>query len=273
MEYGPEIKVNGVRPAWLRDEENIMTTWRHGEVAGPYFAEYIYGWEGSVTAIALPTDHPYYLATSRGFTYWPGGDDAPGDWEPGSEVLWRNGNVKEGQWWNWCIGQKQGGGEPKESDIIGYRPKASFKAGDYVVHLGLADGDISQPYAGFTVGNVYRLEDDGSVIDDDRENRPFFPKDFRPATPAEIAQYQSEEALVAQMKGEPLPASSSDCVTINKMTCGEAMSRGLLCETVGALGLLLDEPLIDRFDREHGSLDDNQRDILETFIAWQEKQS
>lgn len=65
----------------------------------------------------LPEDHPYYLATEKGFTYWPGGDGAPGDWEPGSPVLFRNGDQpKQGEWaWG-----------PGDGDyiIIGYKRKA-----------------------------------------------------------------------------------------------------------------------------------------------------
>ena len=33
------------------------------------------------------------LATSKGFTYWPGGKDAPGDWAWSKPVLFRNGPV------------------------------------------------------------------------------------------------------------------------------------------------------------------------------------
>lgn len=89
IEWGAEIAVNGVRPEWLRDEDKIIVRWgdatgiesRRGAWRPSLIDQRISettGWD-SVYAIRLPATHPYYLATSRGFTYWPGGENAPED--------------------------------------------------------------------------------------------------------------------------------------------------------------------------------------------------
>lgn len=94
-ELGPEIPINGERPEWLRDDEKIAIQWAHG---GPLWssptteAMYVSGWERSIDFICLPADHPYYAVQryneehGTNFTYWPGGDAAPDDWD-GGEVL------------------------------------------------------------------------------------------------------------------------------------------------------------------------------------------
>lgn len=121
MQIGPEIKIEGKRPEWLKDDEKIGIVWKHGErwdnLNTP--VDCVYGWEGSVVAIMLPVDHPYYLATEKDFTYWPGGESAPDDWDGGS-VLLRSGDA-EGYGAIWYhIGD--------ETDIIGYSRKAKADA-------------------------------------------------------------------------------------------------------------------------------------------------
>lgn len=124
MQLGPEIKIDGKRPEWLKDDEEIMVAW--GDVkGGPYPAECV-SW-GYSTAIRLPADHPYYLATSKGFTYWPGGESAPDDWD-GGEVLFRHGSpeVSPTSWshpWN-----GENGTGVTDYDVIGYRRKANADA-------------------------------------------------------------------------------------------------------------------------------------------------
>lgn len=98
--WGPEIAVNRVRPSWLRDTDEIRVHWGSGTLSVPnawrpaqikddpadVFA-WAYAW-----SIRLPADHPYYVATSKGFEYWPGGDAAPEDWNGGA-FLFRCGIV------------------------------------------------------------------------------------------------------------------------------------------------------------------------------------
>ena len=83
--WGEPIEVNGVRPSWLRGDEKV---WFHNK--------YHYNEKGravdrlafeSVTTIRLPASHPYYTVQrynaehGTSFVYWPGGDDAPADWD------------------------------------------------------------------------------------------------------------------------------------------------------------------------------------------------
>ena len=115
----PEIKIDGKRPDWLKGDEKIGIVWAHmrwDNLNTP--ADCVRGWEDSVAAIMLRADHPYYAATSNGFTYWPGGENAPDDWD-GGEVLLRDhdGLCPPAGIVTW---------ERLEysSDIIGYRKRA-----------------------------------------------------------------------------------------------------------------------------------------------------
>lgn len=87
--WGDEIAITE-RPDWVKDD-TICTVCNDGEWFGLYVqieAKEWCAWENpcSYTAIRLPADHSYYLATSKGFTYWPGGDKAPA--EGPLEILW-----------------------------------------------------------------------------------------------------------------------------------------------------------------------------------------
>ena len=117
MEFGPEIAADngGTKLPWLDDEDEVMCYWSPETHSGPYLVHYVKGWNADFR-IRLPADHPYYLATSKGFQYWPGGDVAPGDWDGGA-VLLRHG--VEGMGINWSRDQ-YGRGE-EQTDIIGYR--------------------------------------------------------------------------------------------------------------------------------------------------------
>ena len=91
IEWGAEIAVNGVQPEWLRNQDDVRDvdpSWHtNGEVRkadGWYWPK--------MKAIRLPANHSYYLATSRGFTYWPGGESAPDDWD-GGDCLDCDGNM------------------------------------------------------------------------------------------------------------------------------------------------------------------------------------
>lgn len=62
-----------------------------------------------------------HLATSRGFTYWPGGESAPADWD-GGEVLFNDGVEQSfvARWLHWQT--------PYARNIIGYRKRTEQPA-------------------------------------------------------------------------------------------------------------------------------------------------
>lgn len=121
--WGPAIEVNGVCPEWLRatDLVDLKTSWgwRYSgrrEPSGSVPKDLVWiSSEGqpNILAIRLPADHPYYLATSKGYTYWPGGDEAPGDWDE-EDILMRCGKLGHGIVWRY---------HRHSGDIIGYRKK------------------------------------------------------------------------------------------------------------------------------------------------------
>jgi len=123
--WGEPIEVNGVCPDWLRktDVVDCKTSdgWTSSHWTKPYrtppkewFWKYGCG-RPYITHIRLPADHPYYLATSRGFKYWPGGDEAPDD--VGGHVLFGDGTTYSAN--NMFHWRRTG----DCSDIIGYKPK------------------------------------------------------------------------------------------------------------------------------------------------------
>lgn len=126
--WGAEIAVDGKRLDWLTDAETSSIKWSvHTSphdfgVSQPDVWKRFgnHDWE-ALHAIRLPASHPYYLATSRGFTYWPGGENAPEDWD-GGEVLIGDGRIEHpgnSSWAahcpNWCC-------------LIGYRKRAEQPA-------------------------------------------------------------------------------------------------------------------------------------------------
>ena len=112
-EWGPEIDVNGARPEWLGENQEIHFHWVDGS-HGDWIARDFNGREWrKCRALQLPASHPYYLATSKGFTYWPGGRDAPDDWD-GGDTLLQNGALCP-QPGTWVHGV--------DVDIIGYHRK------------------------------------------------------------------------------------------------------------------------------------------------------
>lgn len=122
MQLGPEIKIKGKRPEWLKDDEKIGIVWTHGTRWDNLYTpvKCVFGWEDSVEAIMLPADHPYYLATSKGFTYWPGGESAPDDWD-GGDVLFRSGlRMSSPSSWSHPWSGENGTGVTNY-DVIGYR--------------------------------------------------------------------------------------------------------------------------------------------------------
>lgn len=87
IKWGKDILITAGRPTWLKDGEQILNSYFPPKYA--WTVNSVESWIG-VGAIKLPADHPYYTATAAGFVYWPGGEDAPDDWD-GGDVLRRCG--------------------------------------------------------------------------------------------------------------------------------------------------------------------------------------
>lgn len=250
MEFGDEIKADngGVKLPWLKDDEMVMCNWGGHSSGGPYEVRHITGWMEDF-CIRIPADHPYYLATAKGFRYWPGGDDAPGDWD-GGEVLWADGTKTRDD----RDFQHRGDGY----DIIGYRPRTepvasepvAYRAGDYVV-AGCNDIDVIG-------GMVYRMIDDFKFADGNGDARPACIFDVRPATLEEISAHLSAERAEGWHKG----------VTLAVMTRDEADAMQYHIPTLERLGLIAAPTLLEQFEDHHGGLDDNQRAILEDYQKW-----
>lgn len=190
IELGAVITVDGM-PDWLRDDETVAGQWRnHSWFSGGTTTKSCYSSPDEITAIRLPADHPYYLATSNGFTYWPGGESAPVDWD-GGEVLYGGGlPAKFHGFWK--------RDDPVDGvEVIGYRRKA-----EPVVNEAWPD------------------------------------------------------------------AFKSGTITVSQITRAEAYEDGLDIATLERLGLLKEETLLERFEREHGGLDNNQRDIVAAYQKW-----
>jgi hypothetical protein len=124
IKWGDPIECNGVRPDWLRDDEQrIAFQDHHGDWYGDattWFARELDSEQPQ--HIRLPVDHPAYVALARGFTPWSGGESAPGDWD-GGDVLQRcelkASSAGPISWvWPWRAGASE------EYDIIGYRKRA-----------------------------------------------------------------------------------------------------------------------------------------------------
>lgn len=59
IEWGAEIPVNGKRPEWLKDDDNVMDFDPEGHTHNEIRNSNSWGWD-FVKAIRLPADHPYY---------------------------------------------------------------------------------------------------------------------------------------------------------------------------------------------------------------------
>jgi hypothetical protein len=137
--WGAEIPVNGVCPTWLRtsDTVDLKTSegWRYSKsgVAGD---PRTYSWtqaDGTpcILSIRLRPDHSYYTATTEGFTYWPGGNEAPEDWD-GGEVLLRDGCLRSPHL-------------RSSSSIIGYRKRAETTSiDDFTRHLSTQIAELDR---------------------------------------------------------------------------------------------------------------------------------
>lgn len=122
-QWGPAIEVNGVRPDWLRDADTVTVRGGSGHwYKHPVQWDKYITWD-SVKAIRLPADHPYYKATDASFTYWPGGESAPSDWD-GGDVLCRDGMMaavrNRTDRWTHVSGLNS-------LDVIGYRKRPELE--------------------------------------------------------------------------------------------------------------------------------------------------
>ena len=100
-EYGPEIQVDGKRPAWLGDDDFPSVEWIDppkwlGTPENPcsWYQSAIMmekNWP-CVRSIRLPASHWAYQAIEQGFEPWAGGEKAPDDWY-GCNALRRNGKI------------------------------------------------------------------------------------------------------------------------------------------------------------------------------------
>lgn len=91
--WGAPIEVNGACPEWLRDDVKKGMMLDHTGWFSQYGKPSRWAWDFKPTAIRLPADHPFYTVQRHNaehgtdFTYWPGGDEAPGDWDRGEVFL------------------------------------------------------------------------------------------------------------------------------------------------------------------------------------------
>lgn len=99
IEWGPKIPVNGVRPAWLADDDELQ--WRHhyGYGAGQWvnafcvrWTDFALGEANEIAAIRLPADHWAYPVIAQGYEPWAGGDEPPEDWD-GKAVLFKSNAI------------------------------------------------------------------------------------------------------------------------------------------------------------------------------------
>jgi len=96
MEWGPEIVVNGVRPAWLRDDDwdkvvAILDDSREQYPDSDRMKDVGHWVWTSIKALRLPADSVIYTALEAGFVPYVGGG-RPDDWD-GSPVLWDSGST------------------------------------------------------------------------------------------------------------------------------------------------------------------------------------
>ncbi|WOF44338.1 hypothetical protein KNJ79_05245 [Sphingopyxis indica] len=122
--WGDPIPTPNGRPDWLANDTLVIPHWTTcGPLSTGVRVDCVCGWD-DVTHLRLPADHAYYLATSQGFTYWPGGDSAPEDYD-GGEIIYRIGSIQPDA--AGCSWEHAPAAERlcPEFDIVGYRPKAA----------------------------------------------------------------------------------------------------------------------------------------------------
>src|SRR3546814_4404663 len=128
--WGPAIPTPNVRPSWLLDTETVVDIKTNNGCrcsdGGAGAPPYQWSWK-VIKAIRLPADHAYYLATDKGFTYGPGGESAPEDYD-GGEIIYRSGSVQpSARFLSWEHTPGRTRLDP-EYAIIGYQPQADRKS-------------------------------------------------------------------------------------------------------------------------------------------------
>jgi hypothetical protein len=127
----------GQRPSWLKDDDAVLARYYGGTRAvGARLASELETWGDAVSPaiemIEIPDTHPYAVATSKGFTYWPGGRP-PDDWDDAQEVLLRDGTTCPDDRVNFW------GHLGYQSDIIGYHRKAEEAGKVWYAHMVVTD--------------------------------------------------------------------------------------------------------------------------------------
>lgn len=112
----------GQRPSWLKDDDVVVSKiygdWQTSHSYACKAVELVSWNDTDLLAIEIEDTHPYAVATSRGFTYWPGGESAPDDWDSECHVLLRDGTLwgpSSLMFWPHAFDGR---------DIIGYHRKA-----------------------------------------------------------------------------------------------------------------------------------------------------
>lgn len=229
-EWGAEIEVNGVRPDWLRDDDRVFTE-RGWSCKDEYTTGDITNWFPG-KAIRLPADHPYYTATEKGFTYWPGGDAAPADWD-GGDVLLDDGEISSG-YSKPSVGWKRTTKDLKSNGIrrpIGYRRKPEASAATPTV-------DWTKPIEAVR-------KSDGLVVpvtfDTGPDNIGTYHTKECPNSAETNRNWQADgRDFCSQDKW--FVRNRADTVTLSPLTAAEAEARMLDIPTLQELGLIVAEP-------------------------------
>lgn len=103
-----DIEPGSGRPSWLRDDDITfnrtyydLENFPHSPRRAANCDHIGEGWT-DMASFEIDDDHPYAVATSKGFTYWPGGAEEPDDIDKNGQILFRNGRTSEysiGGWW------------------------------------------------------------------------------------------------------------------------------------------------------------------------------
>lgn len=276
--WGPEIAVDGVKPAWLADDDvcAVLTdgAW-YGLEQGSTFAARYWTWVSAVTAIRLLANHWAYPIIEKGFWPWAGGDKAPDDWD-GGEVLLREGYLcPGGQITHW----NHDDSVSVDAQIIGYRrrtdaPVETSELATLSDALGLAVGatreerldairalcaDDLQAYVapiGTRVTVLHHGGAQGGLI-----------------VGASLGLVYGEGDTPRTIFGERV----DDTVTLKRITRSEADrlwgyrdgTRETFIDRLGQIGLIRDETPLERFARETKTeITDGNRAAIEAALAW-----
>lgn len=191
MEFGPDVATGKKRPAWLLDTDVIQfrctTNNLWADCGEGYPADNSWAYD-IIDLIRLPASHPYYTVqkynaeNGTDFTYWPGGESAPMDWDGGEVLL---------------------------LDPIGTIPR------------------IRSDKQWTTTPGIYR------------------------------------RVIGYRRKAEPVAT-----ITLPRITRAEAYEDGFDIVALERLGLLKEESLLERFEREQGWLSGDERDLIAKYQEW-----